>query len=140
MMSNEELLNIAKEARKNSFAPISNYHVGSALLTKSGKVYKGCNIEDPSGIGVTNCCAERTAFIKAISEGELNFERIAVVGGAKDNLELCTPCGVCRQYMMNFNPELTIIAEDNNKVVEFKLNELLPNAWYTDVSKIKKED
>ena len=133
-MTNKELLGEAKKARENAFVPISKYKVGSALLTKNNNIYIGCNIEDPSGIGLTNSCAERTAFIKAISEGEREFDAIAVVGGF-ENLELCTPCGVCRQYMMNWNPNLRVICEDNGEIKEFILSELLPNVWHEDISK-----
>lgn len=129
-MNSIELIEKAKEARRKAFAPISNYLVGAALLTSEGRVYLGSNIEDASGIGVTNCCAERCAFIKAISEGEREFSAIAVVGGFKNSLEECTPCGVCRQYMMNWNPNLKVITEDDNEIKEFILKDLLPNAWY----------
>ena len=136
-MSNEDLIKIACVARENAFARISNYKVGAALLTADGVVYTGCNIEDPSGIGVTNCCAERVAFLKALSEKERKFLKIAVVGGLDDTLELCTPCGVCRQYMINFNPNLTILSMDNDKIIEYKLKDLLPNAWYKDITETK---
>lgn len=80
-MTNEKLIEKAKEARERSVSDISKFKVGAALLTKEGKVILGCNIEDPSGIGVTNICAERCAIIKALSEGYKNFKKIAVVGG-----------------------------------------------------------
>lgn len=95
-MDNNELIELAKKARENSHSPISNYKVGAALLTKEGKVFLGCNIEDPSGIGVTNICAERCAIVKAISDGYKEFDTIAVVGGREDCNEECLPCGVCR--------------------------------------------
>ena len=100
-MTNEELLDMAIEARKKAYTPYSGFQVGAALLTKSGKVYLGCNIENAS-YTPTNC-AERTAFFKAVSEGELEFEKIAVVGGKKgEDLQFCAPCGVCRQVMAEF--------------------------------------
>lgn len=129
-MTKEELLNKAKEARKYSYAPISNYQVGAALLTKDGKIFTGCNVEDKSGIGITNCCAERTAIIKAVSEGYTEFESIAVVGGLKNyDLEFVTPCGVCRQYMYNFNKNLKIISEREDKIETHILKDLLPFAF-----------
>ena len=100
-MNQEELIRLALEAREMAYAPYSQYRVGAALLTKQGKVYKGCNIEN-AGYTPTNC-AERTAFFKAVSEGEREFEAIAVVGGnAELPKDYAWPCGVCRQVMMEF--------------------------------------
>ena len=100
-MSDKELMQAAVKARKMAYAPYSGFFVGAALLTKDGKVYTGCNIENAS-YTPTNC-AERTAFFKAVSEGERAFEAIAVVGGKGEELsELCAPCGVCRQVMTEF--------------------------------------
>ena len=128
-MDNVELIELAKEARGFSFAAISGFKVGAALLTKSGKVFLGCNIEDPSGIGVTNICAERCAMVKAISKGYRDFEKIAVVGGI-DELIFCTPCGVCRQYLNTFCPEITVIFLDNDSNIrEIPLCELLPYSF-----------
>ena len=97
-------LNLVKEAceaRKLSYTPYSHFNVGAALLAKNGKIYRGCNIE--SAAYTPTSCAERTAFFKAVSEGVLEFEAIAVVGGEADKeiSELCPPCGVCRQVMMS---------------------------------------
>ncbi len=126
-MTDRELLNLAIEARKYSYAPYSEFHVGAALLTKSGKVYKGCNIENAS-FGATNC-AERTAIFKAVSEGEGDFEAIAIVGG-KDGkeLELCPPCGICRQVMTEFCDLDTfrIVLGDEHEERSYTLTELLP--------------
>ena len=128
-MDNKKLIEVAKEAREFSGAVISNFKVGAALLTKSGKVYSGCNIEDPSGIGVTNICAERCAMVKAISEGQRDFEKIAVVGGI-DELIFCTPCGVCRQYLNSYNPDLVVVCGyGDNNIKEFTLGELLPYSF-----------
>ena len=100
-MRDLELIQTAAKARKMAYAPYSGFLVGAALLTKSGKVYTGCNIENAS-YTPTNC-AERTAFFKAVSEGERDFEAIAVVGGKGEKpSELCAPCGVCRQVMAEF--------------------------------------
>jgi len=128
-MTNEELIEIAKEAREMSGAVISKFKVGAALLTKSGHVIRGCNIEDPSGIGVTNICGERCAMIKALSEGHRDFAKVAVVGG-KDELISCTPCGVCRQYLNSYNPQITIVfLDDDLNIKELPLKELLPYSF-----------
>ena len=126
-MTDRELLDLAIEARRYSYAPYSEFHVGAALLTKSGKVYKGCNIENAS-FGATNC-AERTAIFKAVSEGEGDFEAIAIVGG-KDGkeLEICPPCGICRQVMTEFCDLDTfrIVLGDEKEERSYTLTELLP--------------
>ena len=126
-MTDRELLDLAIEARKYSYAPYSEFHVGAALLTKNGKVYKGCNIENAS-FGATNC-AERTAIFKAVSEGEGDFEAIAIVGG-KDGkeLELCPPCGICRQVMTEFCnlDTFRIVLGDEHEERSYTLTELLP--------------
>lgn len=100
-MTDRELMNEAIEARKMAYTPYSHFQVGAALLTKGGKVYRGCNIEN-AGYSPTNC-AERTAFFKAVSEGERRFEAIAIVAGKEGSeLSFTAPCGVCRQVMMEF--------------------------------------
>lgn len=121
-----DLMQQAVAAMKHSYSPYSRYRVGAALLTKSGKVYLGCNIENA---GYTaSVCAERTAIFKAVSEGEREFEAIAVAtanGGA--------PCGVCRQVMREFAPQLTVIIGDtagHYQVVS--LPELLPYSFGPD--------
>lgn len=123
-----KLIEKAKEARGMAYTPYSNFDVGAALLTKGGNIYKGCNIES-AAYTPTNC-AERTAFFKAVSEGEKEFEAIAVVGGPKGKAadELCPPCGVCRQVMMDFcDPnQFKIILVDKEQIKEYKLCELLP--------------
>lgn len=100
-MEAAKLIDLAMEAMTHAYAPYSGYKVGAALLTKAGKVYTGCNIENAS-FGPTNC-AERTAFFKAVSEDERDFAAIAVVGG-KDGVvtDIFPPCGVCRQVMREF--------------------------------------
>ena len=127
-MSDLELLEEAKKARKMAYVPYSKYKVGAALMTKSGKIIHGCNIENAA---YTPCnCAERTAFFKAVSEEIYDFCKIAVVGGFedKDADALCTPCGVCRQVMQEFcNPkEFEIVMSDGAKIKTMKLEELLP--------------
>ena len=128
-MTNEKLIEIAKEARENARVDISGFKVGAALLTKDGKVFKGCNIEDPSGIGVTNICAERCAIIKALSEGSDDFEKIAVVGGP-DKLIFCAPCGACRQYLNSWCRSIKVVMPDENgKIKEYSMSELLPYSF-----------
>lgn len=127
-MDKEKLIQSALEAREHSYAPYSHYQVGAALLTKEGKVYQGCNIEN-AGYTPTNC-AERTAFFKAVYEGERDFEAIAVAGSpAGECTGYAAPCGVCRQVMMEFcDPETfrVIVAKSVSEYKEFTLEELLP--------------
>jgi len=121
-----DLIKEAYEAKKYAYVPYSGFHVGAALLTASGKVYRGCNIEN-AAYSPTNC-AERTAFFKAISEGEKDFQSIVVVG---DKEEYLTPCGVCRQVMMEFcDKDFQIIAAKNeNDYRIFTLEELYPESF-----------
>ena len=128
-MTNRELILEAKEAREHAYAPYSHFRVGAALLTKSGKVFKGCNIEN-AAYSPTNC-AERTAFFRAVYEGEREFEKIAIVGGAEgtDADQTCAPCGVCRQVMMEFcNPETfqIVLVDGKDHELQLTLKELLP--------------
>lgn len=128
-MDRQELVKLALEARKMAYTPYSHFQVGAALLGKSGRVYNGCNIEN-AAYTPTNC-AERTAFFKAVSEGEREFEAIAIVGGAEEaeTLSLCSPCGVCRQVMMEFcNPETfeIILGTSPEEYEVHTLKELLP--------------
>lgn len=128
-MTNAELILEAKKAREKAYAPYSHFRVGAALLAKSGKIYHGCNVENAS-YSPTNC-AERTAFFKAISEGEREFTKIAIVGGMEgtDADELCAPCGVCRQVMMEFcDPESfqIILANGKDKHIEVSLKDMVP--------------
>lgn len=133
-MDSNELIKLALEAREMSYAPYSEFRVGAALLTKDGKIYKGCNIEN-AGYTPTNC-AERTAFFKAVSEGERKFEAIAVVGGKGDKpTDYAWPCGVCRQVMMEFcDPKSfrVITAISENEYVEKTLEEMLPHGFGPD--------
>ena len=127
-MTNEELIDLAIKARENACVDISGFKVGAALLDKSGKVILGCNIEDPSGIGVTNICAERCALVKALSEGDRDFEKIAVVGGL-DKLIFCAPCGACRQYLNSWCPQIKVILPENDEINEYGVSELLPYSF-----------
>jgi len=124
----KELIHSALDARKMSYAPYSGYAVGAALLTDGGKVYQGVNIENAS-YGATNC-AERTAFFKAVSEGERSFKAIAIVGGlsGEEPVDYAYPCGVCRQVMQEFtdNDFCVIVAKSVSDYQLYKLDELLP--------------
>ena len=126
-MTNEQLILEAKKARENAYTPYSHFQVGAALVGKSGTVYRGCNIEN-AAYGPTNC-AERTAFFKAVSEGEQEFVKIAIVGGAEGTEAdaMCAPCGVCRQVMMEFAPGMEVICLNAaGESRSFALRELLP--------------
>lgn len=124
----ENMIELAIKQLAFSYTPYSGFKVGASLLTKNGKLYTGCNIEN-AAYTPTNC-AERTAFFKAVSEGEREFEAICVVGG-KDGIltEYAAPCGVCRQVMMEFcNPDKfqIILATSKEQYEVFTLKELLP--------------
>lgn len=122
------LIRTAIEARERAYVPYSHFAVGAALLTKDGKVYSGCNIEN-SSYGLTNC-AERTAFFTAVCAGERDFEAIAIVGGPEGHpiSELCAPCGTCRQVMREFCADdfKIYLSKDGTDVCEKTLTELLP--------------
>lgn len=128
-MYEKRLIELALKARENAYCPYSGFAVGAALLCQDGTIYTGCNIE--SSAYTPTVCAERTAFFKAVSEGKREFVCIAVAGGRKDAdlLPITTPCGVCRQVMMEFcDPEeFQIILATSKKQYEiFSLKELLP--------------
>ena len=129
-MTNAELIIEAKKAREFAYAPYSHFWVGAALETKDGKIYRGCNVEN-SAFGPTNC-AERTAFFKAISEGDREFARIAIVGGMEGTEadKPCAPCGVCRQVMNeSCDPDTfeIILADGSGGEFVFTLKEMLPS-------------
>ena len=124
-MTNKELLSIADKAMENAYAPYSKFHVGAALLCKDGTVFTGCNIENAT-YGATNC-AERTAVFKAVSEGQREFEAIAIVssGGGET-----FPCGICRQVMAEFAPEIKVVLRDEAGDEHiYPLMELLPKSF-----------
>ena len=131
-MTGAELVILAKEGMGRAYAPYSHCTVGAALLTAQGNVYLGCNIEN-AAYGPTNC-AERTAFFKAISEGEREFSAIAIVGGKDGVIEgVFAPCGVCRQVMREFcDPETFLVLLGHRDAAgalvydEYTLSELLP--------------
>lgn len=133
-MTHEELLKTAIEARENAYVPYSHFAVGAALLAKSGKVYRGCNVEN-AAYGPTNC-AERTAFFTAVCAGEREFEALAICGGpaGKPVSELCAPCGVYRQVIREFCPDdfPIVLTTDGTKLYETTLAELLPLSFSAD--------
>ena len=127
MISNEALIKAALDARKKAYTPYSHFQVGAALLTKSGKIYTGCNIENASY--TPTICAERTAFFKAVSEGEKEFAKIAIVGSPKGEVtQYAFPCGVCRQVLKEFCDKdlMVLVAKSTKDYKEYTLEELLP--------------
>jgi cytidine deaminase len=126
MAFDQTLIDAARRARQEAYAPYSGFSVGAALRTRSGRVFTGANVENAS-YGLT-ICAERVAVTKAISEGERDFEAIAVVSEGA-----ATPCGACRQVLAEFNPELRVVVADVEEGEashrEFSLSELLPEAF-----------
>ena len=126
-MDYKSLIHEAVEAKELAYAPYSHFRVGAALMTKSGNIYRGCNIENVA-FTPTNC-AERTALFKAISEGEKEFAAIAVTGDADDYLY---PCGVCRQVMVEFcdlQEFKVIVANTEEDYKVFSLGELVPGVF-----------
>ncbi|AQS59896.1 cytidine deaminase [Desulforamulus ferrireducens] len=121
-ISAEKLIEIAKEAREKAYVPYSKFKVGAALLTKDGKIFTGCNVENAS-YGLT-CCAERTAIFKAVSEGYSNFAALAVVA---DVPTLCSPCGACRQVIAEFGGDIKVyMANLKGQYATTTVEELLP--------------
>ena len=121
-MKYDELLKAAEKAKENAYVPYSNFRVGAALLTKSGRIYTGCNVEN-AAYGVTNC-AERTALFKAVSEGEREFAAIAVTSDSDD---ITYPCGVCRQALVEFAPDMDVVSSNRELKYEIlRADELLP--------------
>lgn len=124
------LIQAALEARKNAYVPYSHYAVGAALLTEEGEVFTGCNVENAS-YGAANC-AERTAFYKAVSQGRRSFCAIAVTGGmeGENPADYAYPCGICRQVMREFAPELEVICLNGaGEERTFTLPQLLPHSF-----------
>lgn len=125
MLTDNELVSLAKKELKNSYSPYSGFKIAAALITKSGKVYTGANIENSSYPATV--CAERVALFKAISNGERRFEAIAIVCEKGD---FCYPCGICRQVMSEFCDEsFRIILEGDNIIKSHTLEELLPHSF-----------
>lgn len=127
------LMETAVKAREFAYAPYSNYLVGAALLGESGKIYTGCNVENAT-YTPTNC-AERTAFFKAISEGEREFKAIAIVAGKRGEKlsPTCTPCGVCRQVMVEFcDKDFKIVLGTPDDYKVYDLESLIPLSFTND--------
>jgi cytidine deaminase len=123
----KELVEAAREVREKAYAPFSNFRVGAALETGSGEVFTGCNVENAS-YGLT-MCAERVAIFKAISEGEKDFARIAVIADTK---ELTPPCGACRQIIWEFCGDIPVTMANLQGATEtLQMSELLPRAFDT---------
>ncbi len=123
-MEYKELYRLADKVKENAYVPFSHFQVGAALLTADGQVFTGVNIEN-SSFGAT-ICAERTAFVKAISEGQRQFRAIAVASSGGEAL----PCGICRQFMYEFCPELDVITGENEDSLRVRtLEELLPEGF-----------
>ena len=125
-MSDFELMQAAEEARNTAYSPYSNFKVGAALLTKKGKLYVGCNIENASF--TPTVCAERVAFFGAIKNGERDFSAIAIVGGkAGETPTFCAPCGVCRQVMAEFcQKDFRILLGTKEAFKAYPFEELFP--------------
>ncbi len=124
-ITNEELVKIADDAKEFAYSPYSKFKVGAALLGKSGKVYTGCNVEN-SAYGATNC-AERTAIFKAVSEGETEFEKIAIMSSSGD---FTSPCGICRQVIFEFMQDGEIIlGTQKGELRTYAVKELLPEGF-----------
>lgn len=125
-MTDAQLIELATKARENAYTPYSKFKVGSAVLTKSGKVYTGCNVENASfGLSI---CAERVAIFSAVKDGETEFESIAVI--TESDIENGTPCGACRQVIWEFAPEMKIIiANTKGESTITNIKELLPKGF-----------
>ena len=127
-MTERELVEKALEMRENSYAPYSGFRVGAALECDDGSVWGGCNVEN-AAYG-SSICAERTALVKAVSEGKRSFRRLAVAG---DSTDLCWPCGACRQMLREFGTELEILVANRDGGYEVhRLSELLPHSFGPD--------
>ena len=121
-MTKQELCQKAVEMLDMAYVPYSHFPVGAALECADGTVFTGCNVEN-AAYGPT-ICAERTAIVKAVSEGHRDFVRIAIAGKSED---FCVPCGTCRQVMMEFAPGLEVIClNSKGESKKFALKELLP--------------
>ncbi len=132
----DTLIQKAKEVRDRAYAPYSDFRVGAALEAKDGSVFTGCNVENASY--AATCCAERTALVKAVSEGVTEFRRIAIFAGTK---EPCPPCGICRQVLYEFAPEIEIrMVGKEGKTTASKLSELMPNAFHSERLGCRKEN
>ncbi len=124
-MKYDGLLEQAKKAKDNAYVPYSGFRVGAALLCKNGDVYTGCNVENAAYS--PTCCAERVAVFKAVSSGNKEFDAIAVTSDSDD---VTYPCGVCRQVLAEFAPDMDVISSNKDLKSEVRrVNELLPRAF-----------
>ena len=123
--NDETLLALARDAMKRSYSPYSSYPVGAAILCTDGRIFQGCNVENAS-FGLSNC-AERTAVFKAVSEGAVSFEAIAIAAKTK-----AWPCGACRQVLNEFSPHMRVLVTWDGHVEEMNLSELLPGGFGPD--------
>ena len=124
-MTYEELIKLAKKAKDGSYSPYSHFRVGAALLTADGSVYTGANVECSSYGGTI--CAERAALVKAVNDGKRDFSAIAIIS---DDTAPCRPCGICRQMLSDFSPDMTVIsASSDGSYVQNRLSDLLPHAF-----------
>ena len=127
-MTDAELISTAVSMQERAYVPYSHFPVGAALLCSDGAVFTGCNVEN-AAYGST-LCAERTALVKAISEGCRSFTRLAVVGNSAD---YCWPCGACRQMLYEFAPDLEVlVARQDHTFVKYTLRQLLPQGFGPD--------
>ena len=121
-MTDRALIKEAVTAMKNAYAPYSRYSVGAALLCADDRVYTGCNVENGSlGLSI---CAERNAMTTAVGEGRLKPVAIAVAGGIEG--KICPPCGACRQFLSEFNSDMSVVLEEDGRPVIYRLSDLLP--------------
>ena len=129
-MKDQELMDLAYEARKRSYSPYSHFAVGAALLCADGTVYTGCNVENASF--TPTCCAERVAFFSALADGKKEFSKIAIVGAKADTLpdKIIMPCGVCRQVMLEFcSDDFEILVTDGKEITSCRLGDVMPGAF-----------
>ena len=124
-MTDRDLMSRAKEASLNAYTPYSHFNVGAAIECSDGSIFTGCNVEN-AAFGST-ICAERTACVKAVSEGHTSFKRIAIYA---ESLDYAWPCGACRQFLIEFSPEMEVlIAKADGRYVSYKLCDLLPGKF-----------
>ena len=123
-MTDQELLDYAREVRENAYAPYSKFQVGAAILTTDGNVFTGCNVENASyGASI---CAERAALAGAVSCGYREFEAIAIASNGEDTVY---PCGICRQVLHEFHPEIRVICQSPEGYETYLLSELMPKGF-----------
>ena len=127
-MDYDELIRKANEVKENAYVPYSHFRVGAALLTQSGKIFTGCNVENASYS--PTICAESSAIVKAVSEGEREYTAVAVISDSED---FTSPCGVCRQRIYEFGSDIDVImANKKGEYKVYKISELLPEGFNKD--------